>query len=404
MSELTPDRIAELAAIFSNRIKKHRQELWTWARPNGISCFRIYDRDMPDIPFIVDEYNKHLHVSQIVEPAGDQEAQDAFSEAMADAAARGIGIPRDRVFLKRREQKKGHSQYEKQAEQGFILEVEENQLKFECNLSDYLDTGLFLDHRNTRTMIRAMANGTRFLNLFSYTGSFSVYAAAGGALSTTSVDLSNTYTAWAERNLALNGYSGKLHRCLAADVFGFLQEAVARNEQYDLIVMDPPTFSNSKKMVATLDVQRDHALLINQCLRLLTNGGTLFFSNNLRGFKLDEDAINADWIDDISAKTVPEDFKGKKPHRCYMIRKTRDDVPHIRSDRSSRNSGRGQRPFSRDNRGSPSGAKPAGSGGHRSTKPDFREARPGRPDSFRPGQGRKGPPEKPGQTPKRDKA
>jgi len=318
---MTQDRIDELAEIFVNRIKKDRQALWKWAHPNAVSCFRIYDHGMPDVPFIVDEYEKHLHIAQIIQPNIDENLQLAWTKAMADAAARGTGLPFDRVFIKHRVKQKGHSQYQRQDEKSYTIQAFENGIAFEVNLSDYLDTGLFLDHRDTRAMIRNLASGSRMLNLFSYTGSFSVYAAAGGALSTMSVDLSNTYSAWAERNLALNGFASKKHACVTADVFQWLKEAIEKKEVFDIIVMDPPTFSNSKKMNNTLDVQRDHALLINQCLRILSKQGILLFSNNLRGFKLDEDALNTNYIDDISAKTVPEDFKGRKPHRCYVIKK-----------------------------------------------------------------------------------
>lgn len=322
LTSLNPARIAELGDIFCNFLKKKRATLWPWARQNGITCFRLYDRDMPDVPFVVDEYNKHLHISQIIRPKSDDEMlQDLWTTTIADAAGRAIGIPTERVFIKTRKSQKNHSQYEKFGSANYSMKVEEYGLQFEVNLSDYLDTGLFLDHRDTRAMVRGLAGGARVLNLFSYTGSFSVYAAAGGAASTLSVDLSNTYTAWAERNLAMNGFKSKLHTCIAQDVFEFLGEAAAKKQQYDIIILDPPTFSNSKKMQSTLDVQRDHPLLINQCLRILSKKGIIVFSNNLRTFKLNEHALNTGYVDDITFKSTPEDFKKRKPHVCYVLRK-----------------------------------------------------------------------------------
>lgn len=321
-TSLSEARILELGDVFCNFLKKKRASLWPWARQNGISSFRLYDRDMPDVPFVVDEYDKHLHISQIIRPKSDDEVlQDLWTTTIADAAGRAIGIPRERVFIKTRKNQKNHSQYEKFGAANYSMKVEEYGLQFEINLSDYLDTGLFLDHRDTRAMVRGLAGGARVLNLFSYTGSFSVYAAAGGAASTLSVDLSNTYTAWAERNLAINGFRSKLHTCIAQDVFEFLADAIAKKQQYDIIVLDPPTFSNSKKMQNTLDVQRDHPLLINQCLRILSKKGIIVFSNNLRTFKLNEHGLNTSYVDDITFKSTPEDFKKRKPHVCYVLRK-----------------------------------------------------------------------------------
>ena len=197
--------------------------------------------------------------------------------------------------------------------------VQESGLRFLVNLKDYLDTGLFLDHRQTRAMVRDKAQDRRVLNLFSYTGSFSVYAAAGGAETTLSVDLSNTYQRWSRRNFELNSLPAGRHRLRNLDVLRYLQQAVRAGERFDLIVLDPPSFSNSKKMLSILDLQRDHARLIRQCLRLLTTGGELFFSTNLRRFALDP-ALNGEAaIKEISAQTVPPDFGRHRPHRCWLI-------------------------------------------------------------------------------------
>ena len=317
-----PERVQEQAEMLANRVKKRRQHLWKWARRTGVSCFRLYDRDIPELPFQIDEYEKHLHVAQIVRVRSvDEEHARLWTETMVDAAARAVGIDSSKVFLKNRVQQKGNTQYEKFGSSGYVLKAQEAGLTFELNMSDYLDTGLFLDHRDTRAMVGGLSLGSRVLNLFSYTGSFSVHAARGGALSTTSVDISNTYTQWSERNLALNGFGGKTHKCLCEDVLKWLPGAVERKEQYDIIICDPPTFSNSKKMEGVFDIQRDHPWMINQMLRLLSRNGIIVFSNNFRKFKLEERELHSKYIDDITFKSIPEDFKGKKPHKCYVIKR-----------------------------------------------------------------------------------
>jgi len=213
------------------------------------------------------------------------------------------------VILKVRKRQKGSSQYEKQSEKGHFLAVQEAGLKFRVNLEDYLDTGLFLDHRITRKCIGEMALKKRFLNLFAYTGSATVHAAAGGAVSTLSVDLSNTYLDWAEANMALNGFTGPSHRFLRADCLAWLDEADKSPERFDLIFLDPPTFSTSKRMAATLDVQRDHVGMIRAAMAILAPGGSLVFTTNQRKFKLDRANLGDLAIEDISAKTLPKDFE-----------------------------------------------------------------------------------------------
>jgi 23S rRNA (cytosine1962-C5)-methyltransferase len=230
-----------------------------------------------------------------------------------------LGLPETAISLKHRERQKGLQQYEKTGSNGEDFITQENGLKFIVNLDAYLDTGLFLDHRITRAMVRDIAQDKRFLNLFAYTGSFTVYAAAGGATRTTTVDLSNTYQNWTQRNFELNQMNLSKHELVRADVFAYLDQAIANKEKFDLIVMDPPSFSNSKKMQGVLDVQRDHAKLIRQAFSLLTAGGKLFFSNNLRSFALDESLLSEMKIIDITTKTIPEDFRDKKIHRCYLI-------------------------------------------------------------------------------------
>jgi 23S rRNA (cytosine1962-C5)-methyltransferase len=269
----------------------------------------------------IDRYAERLHLQEY-ETAW--EADDAMYAAWREDCFSIVGevldVPRDRIHFKQRRRQRGTAQYEKTGQGGEDFIVEEQGLKFWVNLDAYLDTGLFLDHRNTRRMVRERADRKRFLNLFAYTGSFTVYAAAGGAESSVTVDMSNTYQDWSRRNFLLNGLDLDNHRLVRADVFQFLAEAGDRGERYDLIVMDPPSFSNSKKMQGVLDVQRDHIELIEGCLRILASDGELFFSNNRRGFKLDEAALTGCAIRNISRQTVPEDFSNKQIHQCWIIK------------------------------------------------------------------------------------
>lgn len=233
------------------------------------------------------------------------------------------GFAPEQIHFKRRERQKGAQQYEKTGKQGEDFIITENGRKFWVNLDKYLDTGLFLDHRNTRKRVGEMASGKRFLNLFSYTGSFTVYAATGGAVSSETVDLSNTYLDWAKRNFELNQIDTNRHQIVRADVFQYLQTALKQNKQFDLIVMDPPSFSNSKKMLDILDVQRDHVHLIDGAMSLLAADGLLFFSNNLRSFELDGKISTEYSVKDVSKQSVPEDFRNKKIHQCWEIRHKR---------------------------------------------------------------------------------
>ncbi len=310
--------------MLANRVKKRHQHLRKWAKREGVEAFRIYDKDIPEVPLQIDIYGKYLHIAELIKfKDKDEFQQEKWTVLMAENAARALGIPEENVFIKTRRKQKGCNQYEKFARDGFTTVVHEGGLEFELNLTDYLDTGLFLDHRTTRSLVRDIAEGARMLNLFCYTGSFSVYAAHGGALSTTSVDMSNTYCAWAERNLERNGFpTGNLHRLVNANALEWLDQAVSRKDQYDLIVCDPPTFSNSKKMDGVLDIQKDHPRIIEQCVSLLSKRGILVFSNNFRRFKLYQDLLDKfALVDEITNKTIPEDFIKRKPHRCWIIQK-----------------------------------------------------------------------------------
>ncbi|MFW5801761.1 MAG: class I SAM-dependent methyltransferase [Spirochaeta sp.] len=319
------DSIEFQQEMLINRLKKRRRHLWKWAKRNDITCFRVYDRDIPEIPFVIDEYEGYVNMAEYDRPHDrTPEEHNAWIEAMRNAAARGVGVPVDRVFLKSRERQRGSSQYEKVAGKQVEVIGTEHGLKFILNMSDYIDTGLFLDHRTTRRYVMEMSFGAKVLNLFAYTGAFSVYAAAGGAEHTLSVDLSATYCEWARRNMDLNGPFPGRHEILNADVFTFLQDAVKKQERYDIIILDPPTFSNSKKMEGVLDIQRDHPDLIAKCFKLLSPQGVLLFSTNFRKFKMETSALpTRAEIRELTPRTIPEDFRNQKIHRCWEITRKR---------------------------------------------------------------------------------
>lgn len=302
-----------------NRLEKVYRHLSKQAKRQGISCYRLYDHDLPEAPLIVEVYADKLYVSEYKRRHGlsDEEHEAWLSECLK-ILVEITGIAPVNIYTKLRQRKEGRQgQYQKTGEERNEFVVEESGLKFIVNLSDYLDTGLFLDHRITRQRVREESKDKRVLNLFCYTGSFSVYALAGGAREVVSVDLSKTYLAWAERNVAFNFPSSKKHQTVHADVLQHLKEL--KPESFGLIVMDPPTFSNSKRMENILDVQRDHVSLINHCLNALTPNGQLYFSTNYTKFVLDEEAINASGIKDITKQTTPFDFAGKLKRQCFLI-------------------------------------------------------------------------------------
>ncbi|AUX60981.1 class I SAM-dependent methyltransferase [Simonsiella muelleri] len=306
---------------FINRLGKNLKHQLKWAKRQNLVAWRIYDRDIPQFPFAIDVYGEHIHLQEydtgwLMQPENYQQWLDEVCEAVQFV----VGFPKENIHLKQRIRQKGTAQYEKTGTNGNDFIVHENGRAFWVNLDKYLDTGLFLDHRNTRQKIGSIAAGKRFLNLFSYTGSFTVYAATGGAIYSETVDLSNTYLDWAKRNFQLNHMDLNVHQIVRADVFQYLVDAVKQNKQFDLIVLDPPSFSNSKKMLDILDIQRDQAKLIDGAMRLLAQDGILYFSNNLRSFTLD-DAIEVRYVvKDISKQSVPDDFRNKKIHQCWEIR------------------------------------------------------------------------------------
>jgi 23S rRNA (guanine2445-N2)-methyltransferase / 23S rRNA (guanine2069-N7)-methyltransferase len=316
--------------MFANRLAKNLRELSAWADREGVACFRLYDADMPEYAFALDLYRsaaaagarRWLLVQEYAPPASvDRERARARREEALSVLGEVTGVPAEAIYMRTRRPQKGAAQYRKLGEAGRFEVVEEGGLKFEVNFTDYLDTGLFLDHRLTRARLRELAAGKRFLNLFSYTGAATVYAAAGGAASTRTVDMSNTYLDWARRNLELNGLAGPRHQFERADCLEWVQRTVS--ERYDLAFVDPPTFSNSKAMVREFDVQRDHAALLRRVLDRLAPGGLLVFSTNLQRFRLDAAALGAVQVEDWTAATLPRDF-ARRPRlrQVFALRAT----------------------------------------------------------------------------------
>lgn len=310
-------RLSEGGQMFANRLQKNLKQLGKWARREGVECYRLYDADMPEYAVAVDLYRDWVHVQEYAAPRSvdPDKAQARLLDALA-AIPQALGVAQNRVVIKRRERQTGTKQYQRQAAQGEFMEVNEGGVKLLVNLTDYLDTGLFLDHRPLRLRIQREAAGKRFLNLFCYTATATVHAAKGGARSTTSVDLSKTYLDWARRNLSLNGFSDK-HRLEQGDVMAWLGDD---RGEYDLIFIDPPTFSNSKRMEGVFDVQRDHVELLDLAMARLARGGVLYFSNNFRKFQLDENLMARYQVEEISAQTLDADFaRNPKIHRAWRF-------------------------------------------------------------------------------------
>jgi 23S rRNA (guanine2445-N2)-methyltransferase / 23S rRNA (guanine2069-N7)-methyltransferase len=338
-----PQAQAEVASNggedFANRLRKNLKHLTRWAERGGVRCYRLYDADLPDYNVAVDVYEageRHLHVQEYAAPktVDPFRAERRLREALS-AIQQVLEVPASHLHFKIRRAQKGTAQYTKQAQTGRYHEIEEHGCKLFVNFEDYLDTGIFLDHRPLRLRIQKEAAGKRFLNLFCYTGTATVHAHRGGAAQSLSVDLSATYLDWAERNLQANGLRVKRadkfhplpepargHWLLQADCMTWLREQAQakRAPQFDLILLDPPTFSNSKRMAGVLDVQRDHAELIRNALELLAPGGTLYFSTNRRSFKLDEAAFADVTFRDITGQTLDEDFRRPPPsHRAWRF-------------------------------------------------------------------------------------
>jgi 23S rRNA (guanine2445-N2)-methyltransferase / 23S rRNA (guanine2069-N7)-methyltransferase len=310
-------RLSEGGQMFANRLQKNLKLLGKWARREGVECYRVYDADMPEYAVAIDLYGDWVHVQEYAAPRTiePEKAQARLFDALA-AIPQALGVDKSKVVVKRRERQSGTKQYTRQAAQGVFREVNEGGVKLLVNLTDYLDTGLFLDHRPLRLRIQKEAAGKRFLNLYCYTATATVHAAKGGARSTTSVDLSKTYLDWARRNLALNGFSDK-NKLEQGDVMAWL---AADRSEYDLIFIDPPTFSNSKRMEGIFDVQRDHVQLLDLAMTRLAPGGVLYFSNNFRKFILDEGLAARYGVEEISAKTLDPDYaRNSKIHRAWRL-------------------------------------------------------------------------------------
>ncbi len=312
------------AQMFANRLKKNLAKFEPWAQREGIECFRVYDADMPEYAFAIDLYGReprHVYVQEYAAPKTvDQEsARERRREALA-VLPDVLGVAQGQIHTRLRKQQKGSGQYEKRAMTDERHVVHEGGLKFWVNFRDYLDTGLFLDHRIMRRMLLEWAKDKDFLNLFCYTGSATVYAAAGGARSSASVDLSNSYLDWAHDNLVLKGFGSSRHELYRADCLQWLDQQAESGPRFDLIYLDPPTFSNSKRMDGVLDVQRDHAGMIRRSAALMRERGRLVFSTNFSRFKFDTAALPEFAIEDIGPQTIPRDFeRNARIHHCYLV-------------------------------------------------------------------------------------
>jgi 23S rRNA (guanine2445-N2)-methyltransferase / 23S rRNA (guanine2069-N7)-methyltransferase len=312
------------AQMFANRLRKNLKVFDAWAQRERIECFRVYDADMPEYAFAIDLYGRegrHVYVQEYAPPktVNEESARERRREVLA-VLPEVLTVPVQHVHSRVRKAQKGSGQYEKRESVAERHVVRENGLKFWVNFRDYLDTGLFLDHRIVRQKLREWAKDTDFLNLFCYTASATVYAAAGGARSTCSVDLSNTYLDWAHENLLLNNFGGNTHELFREDCLHWLESQSVWGPRFDLIFVDPPTFSNSKRMDGVLDVQRDHVGMIRRSMKLLRPGGRLVFSTNFTRFKFDFETLAEFAITDISAETIPKDFeRNAKIHHCYVV-------------------------------------------------------------------------------------
>ncbi|WP_347331370.1 bifunctional 23S rRNA (guanine(2069)-N(7))-methyltransferase RlmK/23S rRNA (guanine(2445)-N(2))-methyltransferase RlmL [Marinimicrobium locisalis] len=320
--------LSQGAQMLANRLQKNLKQLGKWAKKQNIHCYRLYDADMPEYSAAVDLYHtdqgeRYVHVQEYAAPKSVDEAraEQRFAEIKA-AVPHALEVHPDNVSYKqrRRHRHQEGSQYEKLSErpEGELLTVTEGQARFQVNLWQYLDTGLFLDHRPVRLKIAEMAHNKRFLNLFCYTATASVHAALAGARFTLSVDMSPTYLKWARNNLAMNGLSDTKHRLEQADCLEWLK---TNEQEFDLILLDPPSFSNSKKMPGVLDIQRDHVVLIKDAMKAVAKGGTLIFSTNLRSFSLDKEALAKYQLENITAQTIDKDFqRNPKIHQCWLVK------------------------------------------------------------------------------------
>ena len=352
---ITIDEItSRQSADFANRLSKRYRHLRKWAKRTDVHAFRLYDKDIPEIPLAVDIYQTFqpekdqtetfAHIALYERPyEKDSQHEEAWLNTMADAVCNVLTIPKSNVFIKQRKKQRGEtSQYEKFAASKHCITVEEQGLKFIVNLSDYLDTGLFFDHRPLRLAVKNECRGKHVLNLFCYTGAFSVYAAKGGAASVDSVDLSHTYLEWAKKNFSLNnidisqiadcgGKTVDKYRFIQEDAVKFIKSAAnadtskALRCRWDIIILDPPTFSNSKRLKDVFDINRDWPEIVNAALKALNPSGVLYFSTNSAKLKMNE-ALVSGVVTDITDLTIPEDFRNKRIHRCWKIQNEENAV------------------------------------------------------------------------------
>lgn len=304
-----------------NRIRKNYKHLKKWAKRSETNCFRIYDRDIKEYPLAIDYYDGRFCVHLFTFDQDPEDKLELLSKEVSSTLHSLFGIDEDMIFFRHRIKREKLEQYEKKDDLKDSFIVLEHGVKFLINLKSYLDTGLFLDHRETRQLVAKNCRDKRLLNLFSYTCSFSVQAATHGALSTKSVDMSNTYSDWGRRNFIINHIPEKNNPIIREDVFEFLKDELSTHHKYDIIIIDPPTISRSKKMEKMLDVQRDYIFLIHEALKLLSSNGVIYFSTNLRKFQFNEDSFSECMCENITEKTIPMDFHDKKIHKCWKIKK-----------------------------------------------------------------------------------
>ena len=312
--------LSDGAQMFANRLRKNLKRLQKWRKQNGVECFRLYDADMPEYAVAIDVYGEHLHIAEYAAPksVGEADATRRFNEVVEACQVVFSIFDRQEIGLKRRERQRGTQQYERVSQRSERHQIKELGARLWVNLHDYLDTGVFLDHRPLRRQIQSEARGKRFLNLFAYTGVASVQAALGGARFTTSVDLSNTYLDWFKENLASNGLAESQNRAIKSDVMKWLE---SENSRYDIILLDPPTFSNSKSTEKHFDVQRDHLALISGAMGRLEKDGVLYFSNNHRKFELDSEVVGRFSVEEITSSTIDPDFQRSQGiHRCWSVK------------------------------------------------------------------------------------
>lgn len=313
------------SSIIKNRIRKNYKHARKWAKRTLTNCFRIYDRDIKEFPIAIDFYDGRFSVQFFSYDKERDEPKKEMKEEVDEALMSIFGVDQNLIYWRTRYKRDKLEQYEKRNSQEAFFTVLEYGVKFKVNLDDYLDTGLFLDHRETRQMVAKKVKGKRLLNLFAYTSSFSVHASCQGASFTKSVDMSNTYTDWSQDNFLLNHLSLKTNQIVRSDCMKFLEQEIKSGQKYDVIVIDPPTISRSKKMEEMFDVQQDYLFLIKNALKLLVPLGTIYFSTNSRKFKFDESLFPGCKIIDISQKTIPFDFHNQKIHYAWEI--TRDSGP-----------------------------------------------------------------------------